>query len=77
SANAICEETVTSFITPRMREVQTTRKYVPDDMLDRVCGSHFPGPQEGPLGSAREGMVDVYPALSVMIFVPACRLQDP
>ncbi|CAM9150816.1 unnamed protein product, partial [Ectocarpus sp. 12 AP-2014] len=50
------------------------KKICSDCMPEKLCGGHFPGPQEGPLGSAREGMADVYPALSVIIFVPACRL---
>ncbi|CAM9813916.1 unnamed protein product [Ectocarpus sp. 6 AP-2014] len=68
SANAMCEET-NHILLRNARK----RRYMPD----RDCGGHFPGPQEGPIGSAREGMVDVYPALSSAIFVPACRLPLP
>ncbi|CAN0192453.1 unnamed protein product, partial [Ectocarpus sp. 8 AP-2014] len=70
SANAMCKETVASLSrNARKGCICIGLLYMPD----RVSGVYFPGPQQGPLGSAREGMVDVYPALSVT-FVPACPL---
>ncbi|CAM9152620.1 unnamed protein product, partial [Ectocarpus sp. 8 AP-2014] len=75
SANAMCEETVASLLRNARKRCRLKEYmfWTTTCLIGFVSGVHFPGPQQGPLGSAREGMVNVYPVLSVT-FVPACPL---